>query len=167
VRHLVAFFARRAFKDSRRGLDISVGSDIRCGTEFQGFRMSIETVTFTPMTKERAAPVLRRLELAQFLAEGTHLPELFRDYGGQEKVFQAMHDVTCLNDGDGVAAEVTWVQGQSYVIDHFLRFMACHGYMLVKSDMPLHFEDMQATVEGFEERERQRCRPWMNPNPLL
>jgi hypothetical protein len=106
------------------------------------------------MTKERAAPVLQRLELAQFLAEGAHLPEIFKDYSRQENVFQAMHEITRLNDGDGVAADVTWVQGQSYVIDHFLRFMAYHGYMLLKSELPFPFEDMQSSVERSEERER-------------
>jgi hypothetical protein len=66
---------------------------------------------------------LRRLR--HWVNEGKHLPVWLRDFHDQKDVFKA-----CEEKMGKAANGVTWVDGQIYTIDKFLRFMALHGYTL-------------------------------------
>ena len=79
------------------------------------------------------------------LEEGIHLPQFLKDFHAQKDVFKAMHDY--YDD-----AKLSWVDGQIYTIDHFLHFMAIHGYTLQKSRQKFDFCCIHDTVKSYRDK---------------
>jgi hypothetical protein len=64
-----------------------------------------------------------------------------RDFHDQKDLFKAISQVW--PDGQ----KISWVDGQIYVIDIFLRFMAMHGYTLQKTRFKnQQFADIDKTI---------------------
>lgn len=117
--------------------------------------MPIRTVECMPMTADVAKPVLDRLALAQFIADGAHLPDGLNTRSDQEDLFRAMHGLTGWNDLDSCASDVTHIAGHAYVIALFLPFMAKHGYVLRKDPNLAGACDLNASLRHFEQLERE------------
>jgi hypothetical protein len=88
--------------------------------------------------RERAAH-----ELKQFLSDGRYLPEVMRDFHDAKEIFKTMHHVSGWNEEEGWARNISWMDGQIYVIDLFLHFMARHGYTLQRSRAKLEFHSLE------------------------
>ena len=90
-------------------------------------------------------------KLKQWRAEGHHLPEVLRDFDDQRDVFKAMHDMLIVNPSD-IGSQISFVEGQVYVVDRFLWFMARHGYTMQKSRARQNFESLEGNVQSFTEQ---------------
>lgn len=60
-----------------------------------------------------------------------YLPEPIRDFHDQKDLFKSMH--LLYQDSEGEKNMPNWMQGQIYVVDWFLWFMAARGYTLQKT----------------------------------
>lgn len=96
--------------------------------------------------QERAEMALKR-----FLSEGRYLPEVMRDLHDTKEIFKTMHDVSGWNEKEGWARDISWMDGQIYVIDLFLHFMARHGYTLQRSRAKLKFHDLDEKRRRFRD----------------
>lgn len=76
-------------------------------------------------------------EIKKYLNSGNHLPEFLRDFHDQKDLFKFMHSL--YQDNKNSDNKPNWVDGQIYVIDWFLWFMASHGYTLQKSRKRIRF----------------------------
>lgn len=82
---------------------------------------------------------------------GKHLPDCLRTFHDQKAVFKLMHDMLVEPEGTERAIKVpTWVEGQCYVIDHFLWFMARHGYTLQRSRAKLDFDSLESNLAAMD-----------------
>ena len=95
-------------------------------------------------------------KLKAWRAEGRHLPDILKDFHDQKAAFKAMHAMlTNLAEPDPneLIKLPNSVEGQCYVIDCFLWFMARHGYTLQRSRAQQDFDSLEATIATFEARE--------------
>lgn len=83
-----------------------------------------------------------------------HLPMFMRDFHDQKDLFKMIHELT-ITPPDDLRKEITWIDGQIYVMDTFLRAMARFGYTLQKTGKKCDFEDIQEVIE-FQREERGR-----------
>jgi hypothetical protein len=90
-------------------------------------------------------------KLKQWRADGHHLPKVLRDFHDQKEVFKAMHDMLIVKPSD-IGSEISVVEGQVYVVDRFLWFMARHGYTLQKSRARQNFDSLEGNVQSFTEQ---------------
>ena len=84
------------------------------------------------------------------------LPKWLRDFHVQKDLFKTIHesvDISKAMPSDD--NELNWVTGMCYVIDVFLWFMARHGYTLQKSHTKLDFNDIDDTLEYWQEYRSQ------------
>lgn len=98
--------------------------------------------------RERAEHALK-----QFLSEGKYLPEVMRDFHDAKEIFKTMHHVSGWNEKEGWARDISWMDGQIYVIDLFLHFMARHGYTLQRSRAKLEFHDLDDKRRRFRDEQ--------------
>lgn len=82
-----------------------------------------------------------------WLSSGEYLPEPLRDFHDQKAVFMAMHEIIKERPGD-LVKRPSWVEGQCYVIDVFLWFMARRGYTLQRTRKRSNFRDLSADVQA-------------------
>lgn len=108
------------------------------------------TDTSACRTSETSAPTAVEMDdaawmrLNKWLKSLRHLPRFFRDFHDQKDVFKA---IEARMGRAPQPYEVSWVNGQVYVIDTFLRFMAMHGYTLQRTRKRLDFYGLEETVE--------------------
>lgn len=81
---------------------------------------------------------------------GKHLPDFLKDFHDQKELFQAMHDMIGPPNPDDIIKRPSWVEGQCYVIDYFLWFMARHGYTLQKSRARLEFDSLEDNLRAMK-----------------
>lgn len=81
------------------------------------------------------------MSLTNWLKSGEYLPKFLRDFHDQKDHFKTMH--TLYRDNEGAKDQPTWVQGQIYVIDWFLWYMASRGYTLQKTRKKLDFKPLE------------------------
>jgi hypothetical protein len=96
-------------------------------------------------------------ELKAWRAAGKHLPEFLKDFHDQKDVFCTMHEM--LGPPSQEAPSIhrpDWVEGQCYVIDCFLWFMARHGYTLQKSRAKLEFDSLPENIAALRAEQRAR-----------
>lgn len=93
-------------------------------------------------------------ELQAWRQSGGHLPDILKDFHSQKALFQAMHAMLGEAGPNDVIRRPDWVEGQCYVIDSFLWFMARHGYTLQRSRAKQAFESLQANIEAVEKHQR-------------
>lgn len=91
------------------------------------------------------------MDANQFAKSGKHLPLCIRDFHDAKDVFKCIGGMRDLHVRDRVL--VSWVDGQCYVIDKFLHFMAQHGYTLQRCRRPIDFYDLDETIEKRREGE--------------
>lgn len=97
--------------------------------------------------------------LADWLRSGRYLPAPLRDFHDQKEAFKSLWErVERRKAADPSAASylggITWVAAQVLVIDHFLWFMAAHGWTLQRSRAPvMRFDDLSETIKERRERE--------------
>jgi hypothetical protein len=95
------------------------------------------------------------LALKQFLSNGNYLPEILKDFHDQKDIFKLMHHLSGWNDREGWARDISWTEGQIYVIDLFLHFMARHGYTLQRSRAKQQFHSLEDKRARFEREEME------------
>lgn len=91
-------------------------------------------------------------EVQAWRENGKHLPAILKDFHAQKEVFQTMHMMLGAAGADDVIKRPSTVEGQCYVIDCFLWFMARHGYTLQRSRAQLEFDDLAEHVKFFKQR---------------
>lgn len=89
--------------------------------------------------------------LDSWLKSGRYLPAPLRDFHDQKEVFKAMHEIIQERPGDTIKRP-SWIEGQVYVIDIFLWFMARRGYTLQRTRRRGEYRDLEADVRGQTER---------------
>ena len=90
--------------------------------------------------------------LKDYLKSGKHLPKEFRDFHNQNDLFKLIGgcDVRC---HESMPPEIiNWRQGQVYVIDYFLWFMATYGYELRKVKSKIPRKDLNEDQEIYRKR---------------
>jgi len=97
--------------------------------------------------------------LQQHLDTGEYLPKELRDFHDQKDLFKAIGDRDVRVHNFLPPEIINWCQGQVYTIDHFLYFMAIHGYELrkVKGKVPRY--DLQETIESNRKARLEALRP--------
>jgi len=94
---------------------------------------------------------MRETDIEAWLKSGEYLPEPLRDFHDQKDVFKAMHEIIQERPGD-LIKRPTWIEGQVYVIDIFLWFMARRGWTLQRTRRHGKFRDLDADVAGQSEK---------------
>lgn len=95
----------------------------------------------------------RKINVDQWLKSGEYLPEPLRDFHDQKAVFKAMHELV-REQPDATVRRPGWIEGQCYVIDVFLWFMARRGWTLQRTRRHGDFRDLEADVRArTEERD--------------
>lgn len=87
----------------------------------------------------------------EWLKSGEYLPEPLRDFHDQKEVFKAMHEIILERPGDTIKRP-TWIEGQCYVIDVFLWFMARRGWTLQRTRRDGDFRNLADDVRAQTER---------------
>ena len=76
-------------------------------------------------------------KMKAWLNSGKHLPVFLRDFHDQKSLFKSMHYL--YQDEPHSEKKPNWVDGQIYIIDWFLWFMASRGYTLQKTKAKQEF----------------------------
>lgn len=100
------------------------------------------------------------MNLDEWMQSGKYLPPPLRDFHDQKRIFKIVGEMVqrrqakADNCYDRLLSDLpNWVQGQIYVIDFFLWFMARRGYTLQRSRRALDFVDIADDIAAFEQRE--------------
>ena len=94
---------------------------------------------------------MSKTSLDSWLDSGEYLPEPLRDFHDQKDIFKAMHKIISEPD-DVMFKRPSWVDGQVYVIDTFLWFMARRGYTLQRSRKNIEFRDLNADIQRMSDK---------------
>lgn len=95
----------------------------------------------------------------EFAKSGDHLPKCLRDFHDAKDVFKCIGSMPRPYG----RSPVSWVDGQCYVIDRFLHFMAHHGYTMQRCRKPIPFYDLEKTVAKRREQEIESLRAILGP----
>jgi len=85
----------------------------------------------------------------RWLKDGKYLPKFMRDFHKTKLLFKMFH--TKQAKPEPPFKRPHWMDGQVYVIDLFLYFMAKRGYTLQKSRQKFDFEDIDKELDEFQE----------------
>jgi hypothetical protein len=85
------------------------------------------------------------------LKSGEYLPAPLRDFHDQKEVFKAMHEMV-REDPASFVKRPSWIEGQCYVIDVFLWFMARRGWTMQRTRRDGDFRDLEADVQAHNEK---------------
>ena len=95
-----------------------------------------------------------------WLRELRFLPRWFRDISVQKAVFKLVWGQVERSKARESGARATyegmnWISAQCFTIDHFLWFMARHGYTLqpTRAQRSFRFYDLELTLAEFEKAE--------------
>lgn len=86
------------------------------------------------------------MDLNTLLSSGKYLPKPLRDFHDAKEVFKTIH-ATISSDNESIKP-VNWVNGQCYVIDIFLWFMAARGWTMQRSRAKVEFKDLNQDIEA-------------------
>jgi len=100
-----------------------------------------------------------KTSIDHFLKSGAYLPPPLRDFHDQKEVFKTMH-ATISPENESIKP-VSWVNGQCYVIDIFLWFMARRGWTLQRSRVDADFRDLAADIEARRAQDAEMFRAIM------
>jgi hypothetical protein len=89
---------------------------------------------------------MKKTDLDRWLKSGKYLPSVLRDFHDQKEVFRAMHEIIAPPDPSNLTRRPDWIEGQCYVIDVFLWFMARRGYTLQRTRINADFRDLEQDV---------------------
>lgn len=99
---------------------------------------------------------MKKKNVEAWLKSGAYLPEVLRDFHDQKEVFKSMHEIIAEPASEDLIRRPTWPEGQCYVIDVFLWFMARRGYTLQRTRVKADFRDLSADVEMQRKRRDQQ-----------
>lgn len=92
----------------------------------------------------------QKADLSSYMKQLLYLPKELRDFHDQKDIFKTIGNRKL----DQI--EIDWISGQVYTIDHFLWFMALHGYELKKTkSKKIERYDLSTTVEERKEEDRK------------
>ena len=97
-----------------------------------------------------------------WIKNGEHLPYPIRDFHDQKDVFKSLHKwigdrpTSLISD-----RSISWMDGQCYVIDYFLRFMAAHGWTMQRTRKTGEFADLSETIKRWRDEEAEYFRAAM------
>ena len=91
-------------------------------------------------------------QLQKWMDDGSYLPQPLRDFHDQKDCFKAMHSLVAVERHE-YTKEIKWVDGQCYVIDIFLWFMAKRGWTLQRSRQKLEFESLEDDISAVKSSE--------------
>lgn len=92
--------------------------------------------------------------IKQWMEDGEYLPKIIRDFHDQKDLFKTIHGKLDI-PADHPAKKFTWMDGQCYVIDIFLWYMAKRGYTLQHTRRRGEFIDIEAEVEEYTSTQRK------------
>ncbi len=96
------------------------------------------------------------MKVAELLESKKYLPPVLRDFHDQKDIFKAMH-VIVQESPENFIKRPTWIEGQCYVIDMFLWFMAKRGYTLQRSRIKCDdFRDLESDVAAVNQHREQQ-----------
>lgn len=90
---------------------------------------------------------MKTTNIDAWLKSGKYLPEILRDFHDQKDIFKAMHEIIQERPEDTIKRP-SWIEGQCYVIDVFLWFMARRGYTLQRTRRRGNFRDLAVDVQA-------------------
>lgn len=96
-------------------------------------------------------------KIQRWLESGGYLPLFMRDFHDQKDLFKCIHARVEHSPDD-----ISWVQGQIYVIDKFLWFMARRGYTLQKNRSKFPFADIREDIRISNEARAQQFASMLN-----
>jgi hypothetical protein len=99
--------------------------------------------------------------LRAFLTSSGYLPAPLRDFHDAKDVFKCVAEYREQKE----PFAVNWMNGQVYVIDHFLPFMGAHGWTLQRSRRPITFCDLNGTIAERRAREVEVLRAALREPP--
>jgi len=88
------------------------------------------------------------MNINEWLESGKYLPAILRDFHDQKDIFKAIHRIIKEPDESSLIKRPTWIEGQVYVIDVFLWFMAKRGYTLQRTRQRAEFRDIHEDVKS-------------------
>lgn len=94
-------------------------------------------------------------DLRAWLRDGNHLPAPLKDFHDAKDVFKSLHEwvASAKPEQRGPFQRPSWIDGQCYVMDDFLAFMAAHGWTMQRSRAKLTFADLRLTIKNRREKE--------------
>lgn len=98
---------------------------------------------------------MSRKSLDAWMRDGDHLPEPLRDFHDQKDLFKAMHEIVQEPEYEHIKRP-TCVEGQCYVIDVFLWFMARRGWTLQRTRRKGEYRDLDSDIESVKRSREQK-----------
>ena len=105
------------------------------------------------------------MNIETWLNSARYLPAPLRDFHDAKSVFKTIH-ARIKDDPQAMIKRPSWVEGQCYVIDTFLWFMARRGYTLQRSRVKIPFRDLAADIEEVEAYERNLLVEFLKPKDI-
>jgi hypothetical protein len=97
----------------------------------------------------------------EYVKSEAHLPAPLRDFHDAKDFFKLLHR-KCASNDDGTfeynGDKINWVQGQCYVIDWFLHYMAQRGWTLQRSRAKVDFADLYEEIKQMKEEDAEAFR---------
>lgn len=95
--------------------------------------------------------------LKEHLESGGYIPSEFRDFHELKDLFKAIGPRD-LSTHPQIPDEINFRRGMIYVVDHFLHFMAIHGYELRKVEDGIPRKDLQEAIQASNEARLEKFR---------
>ena len=95
---------------------------------------------------------MKTTNIEEWLKSGEYLPQPLRDFHDQKEVFKTIHE-RIKEDPNALVKRPSWIEGQCYVIDTFLWFMARRGWTLQRTRRNGDFRDLEEDV--FVQRQKR------------
>jgi hypothetical protein len=97
-----------------------------------------------------------------WLESGAYLPKPLRDFHDQKDLFKCIAELEPPKN----YPMPDWVTAHIYTVDHFLWFMAKHGYTLQRSRANVKFSDLETRVKASRDARNQSFAKMLTkPNP--
>ncbi len=96
--------------------------------------------------------------LRKHLESLKYLPPELRDFHDQKDLFKLIGNRDVKVHEHGTPEIINWRQGMIYAIDHFLHFMAVHGYELRKVKGKIPRKNLQDAIEESQKAQREAVR---------
>jgi len=103
--------------------------------------------------------------IQDWLKAGEYLPAFMRDFHDQKNLFQAIHHYIPANSDERLYEQPSWINGQIYVIDVFLWWMARRGYTLQRTHKKGEFRSVEEDVEAVRNYHRAKFMKLWNERP--
>lgn len=76
-----------------------------------------------------------------------YLPDFLKDFHDQKDAFKCVHETIRVNKHD-YCKDISWMEGQCYVVDIFLWWAARYGYKLQRTNANVEFEDLDEAISA-------------------